>query len=276
MPALLPPIGVAHLTALELPPVEFVRAVAQAGFASVGLRIAPAAPGATCYPIKADSSEARALKSALAEEGVTVNEVEFIPMLPAFDWAIAEHLLELGGDIGARSLTVSGDDPDPVRLADTLARLCEMACPYKIRIDVEFMRWRVVASYRDAVDLLKRAGHANAGILLDVLHLDRSGGTVDELDLSASSPIHAIQLSDATADRPVTDDDVIAEAREGRLIPGTGALPLADIIRRNAGRASLSVEVPDASRPATERLQRAADAARTLIQTIGADHAQRT
>lgn len=143
-----PPIGVAHLTALDLPPVDLVRSAARAGFASVGLSIAPAATGAICYPIKAGSAEARDLNNTLADEGVTVNEVELIPMHPYFDWASAEHLRKLGADIGAQSLTVSGDDPDPARLADTLARLCDMASPYNIRVDLEFMLLRDIATYR--------------------------------------------------------------------------------------------------------------------------------
>ncbi|ETA51967.2 hypothetical protein P279_11245 [Rhodobacteraceae bacterium PD-2] len=259
------PLGVAHLTALELSPAEFVEAAADAGFSAVGLRLAPAAPGALCYDVRPATAGHAALTAAMARTGVRVNEVEFVPLTPGIDLAALQPLLETGAALGARALTVSGDDPEPARLADTLARLAQMARPFGLRVDVEFMRWRVIGTYEDACALLDRAAQDNTGVLLDVLHLDRSGGDFAVPDLSATGPVRAVQLCDAPELRPSGDEATIHEAREGRLAPGQGVLPLHRLLSRLEPETYVSVEVPDAARPPEERLRRAAEAALAML-----------
>jgi sugar phosphate isomerase/epimerase len=176
-----------------------------------------------------------------------------------------EPLLETGASLGASSLTVSGDDPDTGRLADSFAALCDMAQPFGLRIDLEFMRWRAVGTYAQAAAVLDRNRRGNAGILLDVLHLDRSGGDVGTPVLSAGGPVRAVQLCDAPAARPVGEEAAIREAREGRLVPGAGDLPLTALIACLPPGIDISVEAPDAARPAEERLARAWAATQALF-----------
>lgn len=258
-------LGAAHLTALELAPDAFVRGAVKAGLSYVGLRLAPAMAGGLSYDVRRGTAGHATLLGAMADTGVAVNEIEFIPLTPDIQIAKVEPLLATGADIGARSLTVSGDDPDASRLADHLAALAEMAAGYGLRVDVEFMRWRPIASYSDALDLLTRAGHPNTGILLDALHLDRSGGDFSVPQMGPDAPVKSVQLCDAPATRPVGDAETIAEAREGRLVPGAGALPLSQLVSRLHPETYVSVEVPDATRPPEERLIRAAEATRALL-----------
>ena len=46
-----PPLGLAHFTVLEVPPLDLVSLAARIGYASVGLRLHPAFPGAPYYTI---------------------------------------------------------------------------------------------------------------------------------------------------------------------------------------------------------------------------------
>jgi len=62
-------------------------------------------------------------------------------------------------------------------------------------------------------------------VLIDVLHVFRSGGTPEMLAAVPADALGSVQLSDALQKDP-TDSDIIAEAREGRLLPGEGELPL--------------------------------------------------
>jgi sugar phosphate isomerase/epimerase len=265
----LSPLGVAHLTALELPPPVFVREAAKAGFASVGFRIAPAAPGAIEYPLKKGTRAQQELRGILQGEGVRLYDVEFIPLTPEVDVFSYAGLLEAAADLGAVSVNVSGDDPDFPRLTQTFATMCELAGSFGMRVDLEFMRWRVSANLHDAVRLVSAAGRPNGAILLDCLHLDRSGSKPTELRDVPAGFIRVAQLCDASPRKPVTDAEVIAEARQGRLPPGEGNLPLIEIARTLPSDTAFTVEVPIPAMDAPSRLALNYKAARAVLTTAG-------
>ena len=67
---------------------------------------------------------------------------------------------------------------------------------------------------------------------------------------------------------PTEPPDLIREARTGRLLPGEGVLPLADLVRALPASATLAVEAPvlaTAGLPLLERAQRAHRAMRQLL-----------
>jgi len=261
----LSPLGVAHLTALELPPPVLVREAAKAGFASVGLRVAPVAPGAIEYPLKMGTEAQQELRRILQGEGVRLYDVEFFPLTPEIDVQSYAGLLEASADLGAVSVNVSGDDPDFVRLTQTFVAMCELAGAFGLRIDLEFMRWRVCANLNDAVRLVSAAGQPNGAILLDCLHLNRSGSKPTELRDVPAGLIRVAQLCDASPRMPATEAEVIAEAREGRLPPGEGSLPLIEIVRTLPSDAAFTVEVPIPAMDAPSRLALNHKAARAVL-----------
>jgi hypothetical protein len=61
-------LGLAHLTALDLPPQTLIREAARAGFASVGLRVHPVTVGGPAYPTRLGTEAHRVLKQILATE----------------------------------------------------------------------------------------------------------------------------------------------------------------------------------------------------------------
>lgn len=256
----------AHLTALELAPSDLVQAAAAAGFSFVGLRLFPAHPGGVEYDVRPGTAGHRELMAALDGEGLSVNDIEMVPLRAGFDPASLESLLETGAAVGARSLSVCGDDPDPGRQAETFGRLCDIARPLGMRVDLEFMRWRPVGTYVQAAAVVAAAGRPNGGVLVDALHLDRSGGTAATPDFSDGGPVRLVHLCDAPGARPEGDAAVIREAREGRLVPGEGALPLRELVARLQPDVVVSVESPDAGRGPDERLKRAAWAAKALLE----------
>ena len=259
------PLGVAHLTALEFAPVPWVRLAARAGFAGLGLRMHPAMPGGVAYPVTAGSAAHRELRDVMAGEGVAVCDVEFIPVVPALDPASFVPLFEAAAALDARCVTVSGDDPDAARLAANLAALAELAEPFGLRIDLEFMRWRHVGTLAQARAALARAAHPNLAIVIDALHLSRAGSTPDEVAALPRESIGFVQLCDARATLPASDDEAILEARTARLAPGDGALPLDALLRAVAPEVALSVEMPMPSLAAEARLDLAYQGARRVV-----------
>ncbi|MGE9007651.1 sugar phosphate isomerase/epimerase family protein [Leptospira interrogans] len=258
-------LGLAHLTALELPPSALVEEAARAGFASVGLRVHPAIVDGPAYPTRVGTEAHLALKQILAGEGVRVNDIEFIQLTPDIDVSAFAGLLEAGADLGATSVTVSGDDDDHARLTAHFADLCDLAQPFGLRVDLEFMRWRAIGSLPQAEAIVRQAGKPNGAILVDALHLSRSGGKPHDL-LTVPAPfLRAAQLCDARADMPTTDAAVIAEAREGRLPPGEGSLPLGELLEALPADTSLSVEMPLPALDARARIALAFKATKGLL-----------
>jgi len=258
-------LGLAHLTALDLSPPALVAEAARAGFASVGLRVVPATPGGPAYPTRVGTEAHRALKQILAAEGVRVSDIEFIQLTPDIDVQAFAGMFEAAADLGAISVTVSGDDRDHARLTAHFAELCDLALAFGLRVDLEFMRWRAIGALPQALAIVAQAGKPNGAILVDALHLTRSGGKAADLISIPDEWLRAAQICDAGADVPATEAAIIAEAREGRLPPGEGALPLGDLLEALPADAFLSVEMPMPALETRARIAAAHDATRRLL-----------
>lgn len=237
-------LSLSHLSAIETPPAELVSLAAAAGYWAVGLRMNPAAPGAIEYPLRQGSSELAETLRRMRDTGVRIYDVELIPLTPALDAGDYEPMFASAAELGAQRLNVSGDDTDFDRLADSFARICALAGRYGLGVDLEFMRWRHVANLGNAVDIVRRASAANGNVLLDALHLFRSGGSATDVAALAPGLIRSAQLSDAPAAAPATTEGIIAEARGDRRLPGQGALPLRALLAALPPDVEYSVEVP--------------------------------
>ncbi|MGX1787905.1 sugar phosphate isomerase/epimerase family protein [Bosea sp. NPDC055332] len=262
-------LGLAHLTALDLAPRALITEAARCGFRSVGLRVHPATVGGAAYPTRVGTWSHRELAHVLRSEGMRLNEIEFIQITPGIEIGAYEPLFEAGTDLGAASVTVSGDDPDTARLTANFAALCELAGRYGLRVDLEFMRWRAVATVGQAEAVVRGAGRSNGAILVDALHLSRSGGQPEDLRAIPASMLRAAQLCDADGVMPKLDEDIVAEAREGRLPPGEGTLPLAELLAALPADATLSVEMPSRDRDAKARIATAYAATQRLLDRCG-------
>jgi sugar phosphate isomerase/epimerase len=152
-------------------------------------------------------------------------------------------MFEAAAELGAQRVNVSGDDPEFSRLAAHFAEICELAGTFGLGIDLEFMRWRHVGSLPQAAEIVRLAGAQNGGILLDALHLFRSGGSLADVRALEPGLIRSAQLCDAPAAAPAPEE-IIEEARNHRLPPGEGELPLGELVRSLQPGVALAVEVP--------------------------------
>ncbi len=89
----------------------------------------------------------------------------------------------------------------------------------------------------DAVD------RANASVLIDNLHLARTGGVPDDVTAIAPTRLPYVQLCDAAAERPA---DLVVEALDGRLTLGDGVLPLRELVGALPQHTALSMEIRSA------------------------------
>jgi len=261
------PLSLAHLTVLDVAPPALFDLAAQAGYQRVGIRILPAIPGAIAYPLSRAS--VIAWRRGLANAGVGVHDVELLPLTPSVQIEDYLDTLALAAELGARRLNVTGDDADVDRLAGRFAVLCEHAAPLGLGIDLEFMRFRLVGTLTQALDVVGRAAQPNGRVLVDLLHLCRSGGTADMLREAPAEQLGSVQLCDALLQGP-NNADFAAEAREGRLFPGEGDLPLQSLMNALPRDIAIGVEVPTGTThpglTSGARAARACTASRALLR----------
>ncbi len=239
----MPSWSLCPLAVLEVGPPNLIDLAAKAGYAAVGLRMVPASPGGIEYPLRAGSAALRETLRRMNDSGVRVFDLEFISLAPEFDAEQFRWLAEAGAALGAKRINCSGDDPDAVRTADHFAALCDLAAEYRLGVDIEFMRWRHTGTLDHAVDVVRRAGKVNGGILLDALHLIRAGGSPADLANVPREFLMSAQLCDAPAASPSLDA-LVAESRTNRLVPGQGELPLRQIVAALPKDIALALEVP--------------------------------
>jgi sugar phosphate isomerase/epimerase len=237
-------LGLAHFSAIDVAPAEFIALASKAGFRRVGLRLYPAFPGAPFYELAVGSGALREVRRRIEGEGVAIHDIEFVIISADFSPPDLTRMLETASVLGAHRLSVCGDDPDRSRLVANFAALCELAEGFDMGVDLENMGWRSVAKFSDSVSILREAGHPAAGALVDALHFFRNGATVEALLLPLPPAVRSVQLCDVAGPAPLAPEDMVREARSGRLAPGRGELPLVELMRAVPDDAAISVEVP--------------------------------
>lgn len=266
------PLSLAHLTVLDVAPPELFDLAAQAGYQSVGIRILPAAPGSVSYPLS--PAAVADWRRRIAQAGVGVHDVEFIPLTPQVQVLSFAGSLALAAELGAKRINVSGDDEDVDRLADHFGQLCDLAAGVGLGVELEFMRFRPVGTLQQALEVIHRAGRPNGRLLIDALHLVRSGGTAEMLAQVPTSALGSLQLCDAPAWLPPALS-LVDEARQARLFPGEGALPLLQILDALPADIPLAVEVPTGlTHPLLKAGERAAAAYAATRRLLAARQAQ--
>lgn len=236
--------GLAHFSAIDLPPTKLVAFASEAGFAWVGLRLHEAFAGSPYYPLRSGTRAIRDLRAQLLSEGMAVHDVEFVSITSDFAPASVEATLEAGAELGAKRLSVAGDDPVRPRFLDNFAKLCELASTFDIGVDLENMGWRSIATFADSLAVLNEVKPSAAGALVDALHFYRNGGELSELAECPQQFIRSVQVCDVGGPAPATRDAMIAEARSGRAAPGEGDLNLSGLLNAAPIEAAVSVEVP--------------------------------
>jgi sugar phosphate isomerase/epimerase len=236
--------SLAHLTVLTVPPPEMIRLAARTGYRHVGLRLIAVTAGSPGYPLMSDPAMRRDTKRAMADTGVGVLDIEFVKITPEIDLVDLEPFVATGAELGARHVITAPYDPDLGRLADRLGGLGELAARYGLTAVLEFFPWTVVPDLATAAQVVEATGRADVGILVDTLHFDRSGSTLEQLDDVPNSRLPLVHVGDAPAERPTTTEGLIFTARSERLPPGEGGIDIAGILRHLPAGIPVALEVP--------------------------------
>ncbi len=265
-------ISLAALTILDAGPAGQVRAAADAGWESVGLRLMPLLE--TDARVVGDATAMTALELLLDETGLEVLEIGVFPVKPEMDWDLIGQVLSFSGVIGARQIVCPVEDADTARRIATFQRLSDMAGAEGLDALVEFNPYSACPTLAEAVAIVETCGRDNAALVIDVLHLSRSGGSPADLARIDPSLIRLVHLCDAPPPPEASRStaELRAESRTARLLPGEGALWLDQLLQVVPPQVPLSVEAPSAAHahlPAAERARRALAATTAFLQHLG-------
>lgn len=218
---------------LETDPATFVSAAASAGWPGTGLWFDPETWS---------GSTTTSVKQRLDDSGVVPVDMEVIRIGPRGD--SGERLIDVAAELGVRNvLTVSNFD-NPEDTAERLAQLCQRAASAGIRVCIEFMRFTKVKTLADAKTVLKLTQEINAGILVDLLHVVRSGTSFDDIRAVDPSLFPYAQWCDGQHEPDGwSDRSLIHDAIDKRAIPGEGELATVEFDRLFDPQVPFSVEV---------------------------------
>ena len=263
-------LGIGFLCGFGLPPVEFVNLTADLGcrYMSAVVRGLPLLPlGYPPSPLK-DAKLRREVLTAMNDRGVTISLGDGFLVLPGAEMHTFSADLDALAELGAPRINVVSLDPDLARTFDQFAVLTELAAERGIQTMVEPVPGLTVGDLTTALAALKHVGRGDFRLLIDTMHLVRSGAGAT--DVAALDPAHIgyAQLNDATV-RPRIDN-YMEEAMFERLVPGEGELPLGDILAVLPPDIVIELEVPRRSLALAgvspiDRLRPCVQAARRLL-----------
>ena len=151
------------------------------------------------------------------------------------------------------------------RAAADFHALGELAAPRGLRVGFEALAWgRHVNDYRDAWEIVRRAGHKSIGIILDSFHALAPAFPVDAIQSIPADKIFLVQLADA----PKLGLDVLSWSRHFRCFPGQGDLPVGAFMEAMAATGyagPLSLEIFNDQFRSGSAARTATDGLRSLI-----------
>ena len=224
-------------------PTELIEAAAAGGFDSISLRLVAPTPAHPLVPVMGDEELLREIECCLADTGVDVLDVGGVWLHPELEVESYVPAFETAARLGAKHFLMGGNDPNEARVIDNFARFCELSRPFGLKALVEFIPYLETRTVEDAFRVVSTAAQPNGGVLIDALHLSRSGGTPEQLISLDPRWLSYCQLCDARAEPPPAEG-LANEARSDRLLPGLGALPLSELLDALPTGIPIGVEAP--------------------------------
>ncbi len=212
--------------------LTFVAACASAGWPACGIWY----DAATW-----DDAVAKEVRLRLDDTGLIALDMEPIFVTPDGDHGDA--VIEAAATVGARNLLVVSRGVDDDHFVDRFGELCDLAAAHGIGCSLEFMAFMSIRDLPQAVAVLDAVDRPNASVLIDNLHLVRTGGTVADVTAVDPTRLPYVQLCDAPASAP---EQLVVEALDERLTLGAGELPVGELVDALPAHTALSLEIRSA------------------------------
>jgi sugar phosphate isomerase/epimerase len=236
--------SLAHLTTLGCTPPEMTYLAARAGYDFVSLRpIYMGLPGEPNYALAENKQMMRETKAALTETGVNLLDIELARICDDVDPKEYVPAMEVAAQLGGRHVLSSIWTNDRNLYMERFIELCELAKPFGLTIELEYVPIASVTNLAETLDVLRAANQENAGLMIDIHHFHRAGDKIEDLDAVPREWFRFLHLCDAPAKIPASKEEMIKILREERLYIGEGCIDIASIVER-IPEIPYSIELP--------------------------------
>src|SRR5690625_437592 len=201
--------SLAHLTVLDSPPPEMIYLAARAGYDFVSLRpIYMGLPGEPNYELATNKQMMRETKKALVDTGVKLLDIELARIYDDMDPKQYEAAFEVAAELGGRHVLSSIWNDDKSFAIESFAHICELAKPYGLTIELEYVPIASVYDLAGTLEVLEAVNKDNAGIMVDVHHFHRAKDKVEDLDTVPREWFRYVHICDAIGEIPESQDEM--------------------------------------------------------------------
>lgn len=204
----------------DIGPADMVSVCARAGWPACGIWY----DHSTWEP-----ATTREVRRRLDDSGLSVLDVE--PILPRDGHDDhGEALIDVAAELGARFVLFASRRSEIEQSIERYRQLCAHARSSGIIVACEFLPLFPVKNLSLATQIVELSGAENSGVLVDNLHLARSGSSVADVRALDAALFPYVQIADAPSGAPATMAELGWEAMNGRSCPGEGELPIAELL----------------------------------------------
>ncbi len=242
-------LALEFISALGMPPVQYVELAARLGMGKVGFAPSPIAANPHGYPawdLRSDPALLRDTKAALSANNVAVSLGEGFLILPGMEIADMATTMDVMAELGAPMVNCIVMEQDRPRAFDQFALYAQMAAARGMLAALEYMPMMWPINVHEAADFVAESGAANARVLIDAMHFYRGGSQAADLAHVDPAVIGYFQICDVPM--PATNPDYGMEARDNRLTPGEGDLPLDELLAALPREVTIGLELPMAAK----------------------------
>jgi sugar phosphate isomerase/epimerase len=230
----------------EFPPEDVVVAAAQAGFNAVGI---------WCDLATWTNERTHNVIKAIAETGITVLDIEVAWLQPGEPADSQDRFIEIAKTINAKNILCVSSEPNISDTKKRFKRLCTLTEGSDIRIVLEFLAITEIDTLDKALEVITDVAHPAGGILIDSLHLQRTGSDVGDVAKLAQQSVASrlrprarllpyLQLCDASKTlKEGSTEGILEDALYLRQLPGDGELPLKDTLQAIGPDMPISLEI---------------------------------
>jgi sugar phosphate isomerase/epimerase len=265
-------LGIEMLCVFGMPPIEYVGLTADLGcrYITTGLDgFVLKQLGYQPFSLRDDAQLRRDLLAAMDDRGVSISLGEGLLIAPGVDVRSYTADLDTMAELGIPRINTVSLEADRARTFDELAVLTSLAADRGLLTSVEPVPGLAIADLPTAMAAVQHVGRDEISLLIDTMHVARSGAGADDLRSLPAERIGHIQLCDVPL-RSSKEWNYAEEAMYHRMVPGEGELPLAEMLAALPSDRVVGLEVPMLSRAeagisAYDRLLPCVENARALL-----------
>jgi sugar phosphate isomerase/epimerase len=238
-------LGIENISVFGLPPVAFVELAAELGCWHISTGLVSFNFGVCDYPaysLRDDPQLRREMLAAMRDTGVSISLGEGLTIREGREAEDFAGDLDLFQALGVTRVNTVSMDPNKARSFDEFAAIAEMAAERGMVTTTELVPSLTVSTLALALEAVRHVGRPDFRLLIDTMHLGRSGASAADIAALDPALIDYIQVSDAP--RTPRFASYGEESMYQRMVPGEGDMGLRNLFAVLPANRVYALEVP--------------------------------